>query len=214
MSIIDGRIEDFEAGLRSAQAPGGNSPGEEGKGNPLSRIVDLWDCVHDLLDHVHEAGVFHQPRLDGMRPFGPTRLECTSWHHMCHQVLLEHHQCTAQPQGLPPSRPTVPTIPLANENLTVFKQMYRLSPSEKSELENQLADLLKRGHIRPSVSPFGSPILFVKKKDGSQRMVIDYRSLNKLTVKNRYPLPRIDDLLDRLHGAKYSAKYFSKILQH
>ena len=111
--------------------------------------------------------------------------------------------CTAQPQGLPPSRPTVPTIPLVNENLTVFKQMYRLSPSEKSELENQLADLLKRGHIRPSVSPFGSPILFVKKKDGSQRMVIDYRSLNKLTVKNRYPLPRIDDLLDRLHGAKY-----------
>lgn len=86
--------------------------------------------------------------------------------------------CTAQPQGLPPSRPTVPTIPLVNENLTVFKQMYRLSPSEKSELENQLADLLKRGHIRPSVSPFGSPILFVKKKDGSQRMVIDYRSLN------------------------------------
>ena len=81
--------------------------------------------------------------------------------------------------------------------------MYRLSPSEKSELENQLADLLKRGHIRPSVSPFGSPILFVKKKDGSQRMVIDYRILNKLTVKNRYPLPRIDDLLDRLHGAKY-----------
>ena len=111
--------------------------------------------------------------------------------------------CTAQPQGLPPSRPTVPTIPLVNENLTVFKQMYRLSPSEKSELENQLADLLKRGHIRPSVSPFGSPILFVKKKDGSQRMVIDYRSLNKLTVKNKYPLPRIDDLLDRLHGAKY-----------
>ncbi len=111
--------------------------------------------------------------------------------------------CTAQPQGLPPSRPTVPTIPLVNENLTVYKQMYRLSPAEKAELQKQLADLLKRGHIQPSVSPFGSPILFVKKKDGSQRMVIDYRSLNKLTVKNRYPLPRIDDLLDRLHGAKY-----------
>ncbi|MGH3055287.1 MAG: reverse transcriptase family protein, partial [Gaiellaceae bacterium] len=111
--------------------------------------------------------------------------------------------CTEQPKGLPPQRPTVPTIPLTNENLTVFQQMYRLSPVEKSELEAQLKDLLQRGLIRPSTSPFGSPILFVKKKDGSMRMVVDYRQLNKLTVKNRYPLPRIDDLFDRLHGAQF-----------
>jgi hypothetical protein len=79
--------------------------------------------------------------------------------------------------------------------------MYRLSPAEKQELQNQLTDFLKRGLIRPYSSPFGSPILFVKKKDGTMRMVIDYPSLNKITIKNRYPLPRIDDLLDRLHGA-------------
>jgi len=81
--------------------------------------------------------------------------------------------CTDQPTELPPIRPTVPTIPLVNENLTVFKQMYRLSPAERQELQNQSTDFLQRCLIRPSSSPFGSPILFVRKKDGTMRMVID-----------------------------------------
>ena len=85
----------------------------------------------------------------------------------------------------------------------MFKQIYRLSPAEKEEVQRQVQDLLSKGLIRPSTSPFGSPILFVKKKDGTLRMVIDYRSLNKITIKNKYPLPRIDDLFDRLQGGKY-----------
>ena len=95
------------------------------------------------------------------------------------------------------------TIPLINEGLTVFKQIYRLTPAEREEVQRQIQDLLSKGLIRPSTSPFGSPILFVKKKDGTLRMVIDYRSLNKITIKNKYPLPRIDDLFDRLQGGKY-----------
>jgi hypothetical protein len=79
--------------------------------------------------------------------------------------------------------------------------MYRLSPREKQEVEEQVADLLKRGWIEPSTSPYGAPIVFAQKKDGSLRMCVDYRALNAITVKNRYPLPRIDDLLDQLHGA-------------
>ncbi|GKF46706.1 hypothetical protein Tco_0136508, partial [Tanacetum coccineum] len=75
---------------------------------------------------------------------------------------------------------------------------YRLAPSEMQELSNQLQELSYRDFIRPSTSPWGAPVLFVKKKDGSFRMCIDYRELNKLTVKNRYPLPRIDDLFDQL----------------
>ncbi|GJU00830.1 putative reverse transcriptase domain-containing protein [Tanacetum coccineum] len=75
---------------------------------------------------------------------------------------------------------------------------YRLAPSEMQELSNQLQELTDRGFIRPSTSPWGAPVLFVKKKDGSFRMCIDYRELNKLTIKNRYPLPRIDDLFDQL----------------
>ncbi|GJY29713.1 putative reverse transcriptase domain-containing protein [Tanacetum coccineum] len=75
---------------------------------------------------------------------------------------------------------------------------YRLAPSELEELSGKLKELQDKGFIRPSSSPWGAPVLFVKKKDGSFRMCIDYRELNKLTVKDRYPLPRIDDLFDQL----------------
>ncbi|GJS11547.1 putative reverse transcriptase domain-containing protein [Tanacetum coccineum] len=83
---------------------------------------------------------------------------------------------------------------------------YRLAPSEMKELSEQLKELLEKGFIRPSSSPWGAPVLFVKKKDGSFRMCIDYRELNKLTVKNRYPLPRIDDLFDQLQGSSVYSK--------
>ena len=71
------------------------------------------------------------------------------------------------------------------------------------ELRTQLDELLAKGFIKPSSSPWGAPVLFVKKKDGSMRLCIDYRELNKVTIKNRYPLPRIDDLFDQLQGASY-----------
>ena len=73
-----------------------------------------------------------------------------------------------------------------------------MAPAELKELKEQLKDLLDKGFIRPSVSPWGAPVLFVRKKDGSLRMCIDYRQLNKVTIKNKYPLPRSDDLFDQL----------------
>ncbi|KAK9140371.1 hypothetical protein Scep_010052 [Stephania cephalantha] len=81
-----------------------------------------------------------------------------------------------------------------------------MSPSEHEEVMRQLDDLLEKGFIHPSMSPWGAPVLFVKKKDGSMRMCIDCRKLNQVTVKNRYPLPRIDDLFDRSTGAKFFSK--------
>ena len=81
-----------------------------------------------------------------------------------------------------------------------------MAPAELKELKEQLTDLLEKGFIRPSTSPWGAPVLFVRKKDGSLRMCIDYRQLNKVTIKNRYPLPRIDDLFDQLQGAKCFSK--------
>lgn len=81
-----------------------------------------------------------------------------------------------------------------------------MAPAELKELKEQLRDLLEKGFIRPSTSPWGAPVLFVRKKDGSLRMCIDYRQLNKVTIKNRYPLPRIDDLYDQLQGAKCFSK--------
>jgi hypothetical protein len=78
---------------------------------------------------------------------------------------------------------------------------YRMSASELGELKKQLEELLEKKCIRPSVSPWGAPVLLVKKKEGSMRLCIDYRQLNKVTIKNKYPLPRINDLMDQLVGA-------------
>ena len=81
-----------------------------------------------------------------------------------------------------------------------------MATDELKELKEQLQELQEKGYIRPSSSPWGSPILFVRKKDASLRMCIDYRSLNEVTIKNKYPLPRVDDLFDQLQGAKYFSK--------
>jgi len=88
--------------------------------------------------------------------------------------------------------------------------MYRLSALENAEIKKQVHELLEKGFIRPSTSPCGSPIVLVRNKYGSWRIFIDYRALNKITIKNRYPLPRIDDLLDQLK----EVVYFSKLDLH
>jgi hypothetical protein len=110
------------------------------------------------------------------------------------------------PSGLPPQRAIDHRIELEPGSLPVSRPVYRMSPTELDEVKRQLDELLSKGFIRPSVSPYGAPILFVKKKDGSMRMCIDYRALNKTTIKNSYSLPRIDDLLDQLHGATVFSK--------
>ncbi|KAF5791261.1 putative nucleotidyltransferase, Ribonuclease H [Helianthus annuus] len=108
--------------------------------------------------------------------------------------------------GLPPARQVEFRIDLVPGANPVARAPYRLAPSEMQELSKQLQELSDKGFIRPSFSPWGAPVLFVKKKDGSFRMCIDYRELNKLTIKNRYPLPRIDDLFGQLQGASYFSK--------
>ncbi|GJW63471.1 hypothetical protein Tco_0115355 [Tanacetum coccineum] len=108
--------------------------------------------------------------------------------------------------GIPPTIQLKFQIDLVPGTTPVARAPYRLSPSEMNELSNQLQELLDKGFIQPSSSPWGAPVLFVKKKDGSFRMCVDYHELNKLTVKNRYPLPRIDDLFDQLQGSNMYSK--------
>ncbi|KAI3792884.1 hypothetical protein L2E82_06775 [Cichorium intybus] len=108
--------------------------------------------------------------------------------------------------GLPPERQVEFRIDLVPGASPIARAPYRLAPTEMRELMSQLQELLDKGFIRPSCYPWGAPVLFVKKKDGSMRMCIDYRELNKITIKNRYPLPRIDDLFDQLQGADYFSK--------
>ena len=124
-------------------------------------------------------------------------------------VLLEYSDVFPEdlPPGLPPMRGVEHEIDLEPGSKPPAKAPYRLNQVELAELKKQLNELLEKGYVRPSKSPYGAPILFVVKKDGGMRMCVDYRALNKITIKNKYPLPRIDDLFDRLR----KAKYFSKI---
>ncbi|WMV24899.1 hypothetical protein MTR67_018284 [Solanum verrucosum] len=108
--------------------------------------------------------------------------------------------------GLPPVREIDFGIDLAPDTLLICITLYRMAPTELKELKQQLQDLLDKSFIRPSISPWGAPVLFVKKKDGSLRMCIDYRQLKKVKINNKYPLPRIKDLFDQLQGAVHFSK--------
>ncbi|GKF37788.1 putative reverse transcriptase domain-containing protein, partial [Tanacetum coccineum] len=116
--------------------------------------------------------------------------------------------------GLPPTRQVEFQIDLVPGAAPVARAPYRLAPSEMKELSEQLKELSDKGFIRPSSLPWGAPVLFVKKKDGSFRMCIDYQELNKLTVKNRYPLPRIDNLFDQLQGSSVYSKIYLRSGYH
>ncbi|GBG69235.1 hypothetical protein CBR_g3934 [Chara braunii] len=121
------------------------------------------------------------------------------------KLLEEFKDLTEPPTGVVP-RPIQHRIEIEPDSRTPKGAVYRMSPRELEELRKQLDELLEKGWIRPSSSPFGAPVLFVPKKEGELRMCIHYRGLNAITVKNAEPLPRIDDLLDRVQGARYFSK--------
>jgi hypothetical protein len=107
---------------------------------------------------------------------------------------------------MPPDRDIEFVIDLIPGTSPIAKRPYRMAAPELAELKKQLRELQRSGFIRPSSSTWGAPVLFVEKKDKNLRMCVDYRSLNEVTIKNKYPLPRIDDLFDQLKGAKYFSK--------
>jgi hypothetical protein len=124
-----------------------------------------------------------------------------------HPVLREYRDVFPEEvSGLPLRRDIDFSIELAPGAVPVFRTPYRMSTPELVELKLQLKEMMDKGYIRPSVSPCGAPVLFVKKKDGTLRLCIDYRQLNKVTIKNKYPLPRIDDLFDQLGGVSIFSK--------
>jgi hypothetical protein len=110
------------------------------------------------------------------------------------------------PPGVPPDRGFEHIIELEAGAKPIITTPYRHPKKYKDEIEKAIKELLDMGHIRPSSSPFSSSVVLVKKKDGTMRMCIDFQDLNKKTIKNRYPIPRIDELLDELHGAIYFTK--------
>nr|GEW43892.1 putative reverse transcriptase domain-containing protein [Tanacetum cinerariifolium] len=136
-------------------------------------------------------------------------------HDMTSEVSTIHDQPIVSefPDVFPDELPGIPPVREVEFNIEhipwaepISKAPYRMALVELKELKDQLQELLERGFIRPSVSPWGAPVLFVKKKDGSMRLCVDYRVLHKITIRNRYPLPRIDELCDQLQGAMHFSK--------
>ena len=146
-----------------------------------------------------EANYEHDDREE-RKPFPGSRL--------ANKLLRDYRDVFPDdlPKHLPPKRDIDHKIELVPGAQPPSLPMYKMSPLENDELNKQLTDLVDHGFIQPSKSPFGAPVLFVKKKDGTFRMCIDYRGLNKVTIKNGYPLPRVEELFDRLQGAKYFSK--------
>ncbi len=140
--------------------------------------------------------------LDEFEPREATKV--VSLHKCIKQVLKEFPDVMPEELSdeLPPRRQVDHVIEVMPGVAPPAKAPYRMNHEELRELKVQLEELLAKGYIKPSKSPYGAPVLFVHKKDGTLRMCVDYRALNKVTVKNWYPLPRIDDLFDRLSGAK------------
>jgi hypothetical protein len=103
--------------------------------------------------------------------------------------------------GMPPDRDIEFVIELKPGTAPIYKTPFRMTTLELAELKEHIKELLEKDFIHPSLSPWGAPMFFVPKKDGTQRLCVDYRALNEVTIKNKYPLPRIDDLFDQLRGA-------------
>ena len=108
--------------------------------------------------------------------------------------------------GMPPDREIEFLIELLPDTAPISKRPYRMPPNDLEEIKQKIKELLEKGYIRPSSSPWGAPVLLVEKKDGTLRMVVDYRSLNDVTIKKKYPLLMINDLFDQLVGAKVFSK--------
>lgn len=137
----------------------------------------------------------------------------TSVEHQWHQcppsvqdVLLQYSAVFQEPDGLPPTRNWDHTIPLLPGAQPVNTRAHHFPPDQKNEIEKQLQEMLSKGIIQPSSSPFASPVLLVRKKDGSWRFCVDYRRLNSITVKNKHPMPVVEELLDELAGSCWFSK--------
>nr|GEW95733.1 putative reverse transcriptase domain-containing protein [Tanacetum cinerariifolium] len=183
---------------------------EENQRYPSShRILDVFPKDLPGLPPIRQVE-FQIDLIPGVTPVAraPYRLAPLEMQELSNQLQEEFPDVFPEElPGLPPVRQVEFQIDLILEAVPVARAPYRLAPLEMQELSNQLQELADRGFIRLSTSPWGAHVLFVKKKDGSFRMCIDYRKLNKLTVKNHYPFPRIDDLFDQLQARDWQRSY-------
>jgi hypothetical protein len=150
------------------------------------------EVVAELISPEPRKGSCHQMAIDSKEPYS---LEII-------KVVLEFPDVfLGDLPGMPIERKVEFAIELLPGTAPISKRAYIVSRSELVELKKQIDELSEKGYIRPSTSPWAAPVLFMEKKDGTRRMCIDYRALNEVTIKNKYPLPRMEDLFDQLRGA-------------
>jgi hypothetical protein len=155
------------------------------------------EVVAELISPEPRKGGCHQMAIDSKEPYSLEIIKVVS---EFPDVFLEDLP------GMPPERKVEFAIELLPSTTPISKRAYRVSGPELVELKKQIDELSEKGYIRPSTSPWAAPVLFVEKKDGTRRMCIDYRAPNEVTIKNKCPLPRIEDLFDQLRGASVFSK--------
>ncbi|KAJ4789012.1 polyprotein [Rhynchospora pubera] len=164
--------------------------------------VKLVDGSMNIEKEVKKGSEVLIAKLFRIEEGGPEKNIQPEWQH----IVKNYQDVFKEPEGLPPKRDTDHRIILAPEARPVNQRPYRFSYFQKLELEKIVEELLKNSLIQESSSPYASPVLLVKKKDGGWRMCVDYRKLNSQTIKNKFPIPIIEDILDELHGAVYFSK--------
>lgn len=163
-----------------------------------THAVDTVHCISMLPTHITNTSLL---------TLTPVTKDTSSHHHPDIQNLLHTYQFVfTKPQGLPPPRPHDHHIHLQPSATPVNIKLYRYPHFQKEAMTTLISEMLKDGIIQPSTSPYSSPVLLVKKKDGTWRFCVDYRALNSITIKDRFPIPTIDELLDELHGATVFTK--------
>jgi len=168
--------------------------------NWLTKYQGVIDCAQRLIKMKHTNGTEVEYQA-WSEPIGEVKLNQAN-------VVVDIRVVQEYPDvfpedlpGMPPDREIEFVIELVPGTAPIYKRPYRMDANQLAKLKDQIQDLLDKGYIRPSTSPWGAPVIFVPKKDGGTRMCVDYRALNEVTIKNKYPLPRIEDLFDQLKGA-------------
>jgi hypothetical protein len=162
-------------------------------------ILDIANRMIEIHSPTSGHTTLYLPKAEGINPcsYAVVTVQLENIHVLCEYPDVFPDDLP----GMPPDRDVESVIELQPGTAPISKRPYRMPPKELAELKSQLQELLDKGYIHPS-SPWGSPALFVKKKDCNLRMCVDYRPLNVVTIKNKYPLPRIDVPFDQLASAK------------
>jgi len=170
---------------------------------PIKLVAQTVQPTREIMIQAMDREVQGGGELFAVVPLVKTKIDAAPLAHEIQNLVREFQHLLDEPESIPPSRIFDHRIPLKEGHSAVNVKPYRYAHCQKHEIERQVTEMLNTGLIQPSTSPFSLPILLVKKKDGSWRFCTDYRALNPVTIKDRFTIPTVDDMLDELHGMAF-----------